>query len=352
MYTHVFNIFTGKALTNMCIATDFWQDKYASLCDSVINTYHINGVYMDQACASRMCFDPDHGHPQGGGKYWSESFTDLTGKIRKKTMAEKQSILTGEGALELRIPDLDAFLTLQVSKERFLGLEGWEAIPFFQAVYHPYAITYGNYSSLVLPPYDELWPAEYAPEEPLKLLDKGFQKQFMMEQARSFVWGMQPTIANYRGSLVSERERETDFLFKLAKVRYMGLKYLLYGEYMRSPELEIPEEELQISKLSIYKGREEKAVTTSYKQFPTLYSGTWKSADGNMGIAMANISDTSCPVSFELSTINYQLPASGKIYMLGTGDRTQLGTYRDGKILVDFTLDREDLCILEIIPDS
>ena len=47
----------------------------------------------------------------------------------------------------------------------------WETIPFFQAVYHEYSITYGNYSSLLVPPYDELWPAEYAPKA-LEMLDK------------------------------------------------------------------------------------------------------------------------------------------------------------------------------------
>src|SRR5690606_10411835 len=57
MNTHVYNIFTGKALTNMCIATEFWRNKYSSLADSVINFYGLNGIYMDQACISRMCYD-------------------------------------------------------------------------------------------------------------------------------------------------------------------------------------------------------------------------------------------------------------------------------------------------------
>lgn len=352
MYSHVFNIFTGKSLTNMCIATDFWQNKYSSLCDSVVNTYAVNGVYMDQACISRMCYDETHGHPLGGGNYWSESFIEFTRLIRSKLDPGKQPILTGEGALELRIPDLDAFLTLQVSRERYMGLEGWEAIPFFQAVYHPFAITYGNYSSLVVPPYDELWPAEYAPEDTLALLDRGFQKQFLMEQARSFVWGMQPTIANYRSSLLSEREEEMAFLSRLAKVRYRGLKYLLHGEFMRSPSMEIPEEEIKLSKLSIYKGREQNSVTTYHKTVPLVYAGTWRSADGQIGIALASISDEAYHVKCTFPCCDYDLPPSGRIYRTDMEVKTLLSIYKYGMVRLDFTLGPRDLCLVEIVPDK
>ena len=115
------------------------------------------------------------------------------------------------------------------------------------------------------PPYDELWPKEFAPENPKQLLDKDFNKQFLMEQARSFVWGMQPTIANYQSFLPSERKEEVNYLINLAKVRYRGLKYLLHGEFQRPPEIKFPEEELKASTLSIYAGREEGSVTTFKK---------------------------------------------------------------------------------------
>ena len=48
-----------------------------------------------------------------------------------------------------------------------------------------------------MPPYDDLWPAASAPAEPLKLLDRKYSRQFCLEQARAFVWGQQPTIANF-----------------------------------------------------------------------------------------------------------------------------------------------------------
>ena len=348
--SHVFNIFTGKSLTNMCMATQFWKDKYSSLCDSVVNTYQTNGVYMDQACLNKMCYDTNHGHSIGGGNYWVKNFGELTHQIRSKISQKNDPILAGEGCGEPWLPYLDVFLTLQVSKERYAGIGEWETIPFFQAVYHQYAITYGNYSSLIVPPYDELWPKEFAPKEPLKLLDKEFNRQFLMEQARSFVWGMQPTIANYQSFLASERKEEIDYLFDLAKVRYKGLKYLLYGKFLRSQDIEFPEDELMISKLSIYAGKRGESVTTFQNTFPLVYSGTWKSDDNQVGIALASISDDPFRINYSFNSDDYELPSSGQIYIIDAEGKTLLTSYSESKILIDFTLPPKGLCIVEIAP--
>ena len=213
--SQVFNVFSGKALINMCVGTEFWRDHYSSLCDSVVNIYQTNGVYMDQTCLNVMCYDESHGHDIGGGNYWVENSGKLINQIRSKDFGVKKPIFTGEGSSENWLPHLDAFLTLQASRERYAGVGNTETIPFFQAVFHQYGITFGSYSSLVTPPYDELWPKEYAPVNTEQPLDDIFNKQFLMEQARSFVWGMQPTIANYHSFLVSEKKEEIDYLINI-----------------------------------------------------------------------------------------------------------------------------------------
>ncbi|MDX5584782.1 MAG: DUF6259 domain-containing protein [Aureibaculum sp.] len=349
--THVYNVFTNKSLTTMCMGTQFWKDKYSSLCDSAINTYQTNGVYMDQACFSILCYDETHGHSIGGGNYWLKNFAKLTRQIRSKFPQNNDTFLAGEGVSEAWLPYLDAFLTLQVSMERYAGDNGWEPIPFFQAVYHQYAITYGNYSSLIVPPYDELWPKEFAPKDQLKLLDESYNKQFLMEQARSFVWGFQPTISNYQSFLSSERKEEIDYLLNLARVRYRGLKYLLHGKFLRSPEMEFPEEELEMSRLSIYAGKTGESITTFQKNYPLIYSGTWKSDDNQIGIALASISDHPYPVNFSINSNDYELPSSGTINIIDAEGKRFMTAYSDGKIKVNFTLLPKELCIVEILPN-
>lgn len=350
--THVYNIFSNKGTASMCMGTQFWKDKYASLSDSAVNTYTVDGVYMDQACSALLCYDPDHGHPVGPGKYWLENFGKLTDQIRSKIPQEKQMILAGEGCGEAWLPHLDLMLTLAVSKERYAGVNQWETIPFFQAVYHEYSITYGNYSSLLVPPYDELWPAEYAPKKPLEMLDKKFNKQFLMEQARSFVWGMQPTIANYQAKLASQRKEEIDFLLDLARTRNNALKYLLFGKFMKNPDFETPYEEMDISRLSIYAGKTGNSVTTFRGTFPLVYSGTWQADDMDLGIALASISDKQVPVKLGFNADEYDLPASGKIFIIDDKGRKELGSYTKNEINVDLTLAPGDLCVVEVTSDK
>lgn len=347
--SHVFNIFSGKALINMCIGTKFWRDHYSSLCDSVVNIYETNGVYMDQTCLSVMCYDKSHNHDIGGGNYWVENSGKLINQIRSKDFGVKKPIFTGEGSSENWLPHLDAFLTLQASKERYAGIGNTETIPFFQAVFHQYGITFGSYSSLVTPPYDELWPKKYAPNNTEQPLDEMFNKQFLMEQAKSFVWGMQPTIANYHSFLASERKEEIDYLTEIVKTRYNALDYLLYGEFCRNPDLKIPRENIKISKLSIYAGKTEETVTTFEKNVPSLYVGTWKAKNGNIAIALASISDEVIPVNFTIDPENYNIPSEGKINLIKSSGKKYLEKYLNN-IHVDIKLNPKEISIIEIAP--
>lgn len=346
----VYNIFTKKALTYMCMTTPFWKEKYGRVADTVLRKYGVGGIYMDQACLSALCYDPTHGHPIGGGNYWVPNFSQLTQQIRERTERKEPYILAGEGGGESWLPTLDAFLTLQVSNERYSGISEKYTIPLFQAVYHEYGITFGNYSSLLYPPYDELWPAKYALKKTNEPLDKSFNKQFLMEQARSFVWGMQPAIANYQSLLKTERKVEIDYLLSLSRLRNKALKYLLYGSFARTPQMTVPQEEIAISKLSIYAGQDEK-VTAFKKSYPMVYSGAWKSTDGSLAITLASIQDKSYPCKFSLKTKDYGLKNTGKIYLLNEKERIEIGNYTKGKINIDMQLSAMSLAIIEIIPD-
>ena len=351
-YGHTYNIFTNKSITPMCMATKFWQNKYASLCDSVVNTYCTNGVYMDQACMNFKCYDDAHGHELGGGNYWVNGFGELTSLIRSKISSQRQPILAGEGSGEDWISFLDLFLTLEASRERYAGVSNIETIPLYQAVYHDYAITFGSYSSLVYPPYDELWPAKYSPSNKEKPLPEDFNSQFLMEQARAFVWGMQPTIANYHAFLAKEKKEEIDFLIRLAKTRYNALKYLLYGIYYHTPEIPSPKIDIDISKLSIYAGREGKSVTKFKKNIPTLYAGAWKSSDGCLGIALANINNEQTTAVFALNASEYELPKEGEIYLITDEGRTLFQIYNQDVIQVDLPIPARGTYVLEFVPKS
>lgn len=292
------NTFTGHRLAAMCLHNSFWSDRYAAMADTLLRDYGLGGIYMDEACLGLRCYDPSHGHSIGGGNYWVEDFNGLSSRIRTQA---GNTVLAGEGSGEDWIPSLDLFLTLGVSRERYIGGNA-EPLPLFQAVYHDYAITFGSYSSLVYPPFDEKWPAEFRPDGCETLLPDRYNLQFRMEQARALVYGMQPTIANYHAFLDRARSREMDFALLLARARMKYLDYLLYGSMERVPEMNIPTTRADISKVSIYAARDGKSAPQVTKEIPLLYTGMWKSPEGRLALFIVNIGDEPQTVSFSLGS--------------------------------------------------
>ena len=69
------------------MGTDFWRNKYAGLAERAVTELGVNGIYMDQACTSLACYDPQHGHPVGGGIYWMQAFALLESDIRRRCAA-------------------------------------------------------------------------------------------------------------------------------------------------------------------------------------------------------------------------------------------------------------------------
>lgn len=345
----VYNTFTKTPCASMCMGTEFWRNHYAGLAAQAFHGLGVDGIYMDQACSSLACFDPSHGHAIGGGTYWMGGFKTLSADIRQRCDTRGGPALAGEGCGENWLPYLDLMLALQVSHERYAGPDGGETIPFFHAVYHGYGVFYGNYSSLTMPPYDELWPEKFAPKEPLRLLDRKFSRQFYLEQARAFVWGQQPTVANFLPSQLSDRAEEMAYALRLARIHSRARQYLLHGEFLPPPTVDGPTTELEMSRLSIYAGQQG-GVKEFRKTVPQVLAAAWRAPDGAVAIAVASISDQPVTPSLQLDTATYGLPERGRVYRLDAGTRKRVGNFRGKTIILKPDLAPRDVCLLELQP--
>ena len=331
----------------MCMGTPFWRDKYAGLAEEAFEKLGVDGIYMDQACTSLACYDPTHGHPLGGGRYWVEGFRLLASDIRSRCAGSRQVVLAGEGCGEGWLPFLDLMLSLEVSRERYSNTkDGWQPIPLFQAVYHPYCILFGNYSSLTMPPYDEMWPAKFAPAEPLKLLDRRYSQQFLLEQARAFVWGQQPTVANFLPAQLRERREETEYMIQLARLRSRALKYLQQGVFLRPPEFEVPEATLPMSRLSIYAGQQG-ALRSFERRYPMALGGAWRAPDGDVAVALASIAGEPLTVPLVLEGKAYGLPKEGRVYRLSPSGRLPIGRFTGRGVAISVPLAAREACVVE-----
>ncbi len=342
----VYNTFTRSPMASMCMGTAFWRDTYAGLSEAVYNNLGVSGIYMDQACSSLVCYDTEHGHPPGGGTYWMEGFRTLECDIRRRCPGIG---LAGEGCGEAWLGHLDLMLSLQVSQERYAAPGLWEPIPFFHAVYHDYVALYGNYASLTRPPYDSLWPEEFAPQQPLQLLDEKFRYQFRLEQARSFVWGQQPCLSNFLPKHLVERETDMAYLRQLVQLRQAALPFLLHGTFVRPPRMEIPEMEIDMSRMSIYAGQQG-AVQEYRKRVPQYMAGAWRADDGRIAVAVANISDAEHEVHLALSREEHGLPVRGHIYRRRAGSHKEIGRFENGRATIADVLTPAGAVLYEVVP--
>jgi len=170
-----------------------------------------------------------------------------------------------------------------------------------------------------------------------------------MEQARSFVWGLQPTISNYQPFLASERNEEINYLLNLAKVRNNGLKYLLRGEFLNSPKIDAPKEIIAMSRVSIYAGKTGNTVTSFQKEAALIYSGTWKSDDNQLGIALASISENPVQLDLNFNSEDYGITSFGKVNIIDANGSKFITDYENGKIQINFTFQPKQICIIEIV---
>ena len=300
-HAHAYNAFTRNPITPMCMSQEFWREKYSDLCDTVVNDYGCTGVYMDQACLHYWCYNPDHGHSVGGGNYWVNGYLKLVERIREKT-AEQNPILTGEGSGEDWMGHLDGFLTLEGSRERMRGAKASDIVPLFNAVYHGYAICFGNLSGLTYPPYDECWPKKYRSPDTETLLPEKYRQQMRMEQARIFVWGTQPMISNYHPFVRKGRPVEMRYFAELVAKRKQYKEYLQYGTMMRPPKMENEySKEVDMVQMTIYSYKTEGTNIFPFKKrVPTLYSSAWRNNEGNILLAFTNINEEAKALSFSI----------------------------------------------------
>jgi hypothetical protein len=339
----VYNTFMKAPCAPMCIGTRFWRDKYAGLAQEVLCELKPAGVYMDQVGCLADCYDPGHGHILGPGRYWTDGLGTLTTEIRDRTARRGPVALGGEFCGEPWIGNIDVTLALSVSHDRIGGTLVYEPIPFFQAVYHGSTVVFGSMAGLAHPPYDEKWPQELAPPGRLTLLDRKFAQQFYLDHARTFAWGMQPMLANFLPSQLKDRAEELDFVTRMVRTRMRTLKYLLHGTWLRPPPLDVPQQEIDVAKVGTYTSLKE-----SKRTYPVALAGAWRAPDGDVGIALASISDEKLGLCLPIDAKAYALKDGCALYRTDESGRHRMGRFEAQEPVVRLDLPPRGICVIEL----
>ena len=144
----------------MCPYVRDWQDTIDEFTSRVVSEAGANAIYYDQiGCAGyRLCFNPAHGHPVGGGSWWADGYRAILKREHDK-YAPRNIALTTEGTAECYMDVCDGQLVVTAASG--------EDVPFFPAVYSGYAIYFGTRQSA----------------------RKAFDPTFAL-MAREFTWGV------------------------------------------------------------------------------------------------------------------------------------------------------------------
>jgi hypothetical protein len=259
-------------LTPMCPNQNFWHFTINNVVDSIINVYGANGIYMDEiSCNSHeLCFNPDHRHPLGGGRYWADGYRNLYRKtLNIAHQNGKNIVITSESANEI-------FFDL-VTANLFTGRPTDYEIPMLQVVYSGYTLFYASRCD--------------------------FRKSnllFNFSVGQGFIDGRQIGWMDFDLFRPQYREK-VEYIKNCAKYRMITKKYLVFGRLWEPilPENTIP-----------YFEEEFKGGGTHTGTAPAAEARLWQAEDGNIAIFIANYINDDVTFSYTINPEKYGLDAT------------------------------------------
>lgn len=243
---------------------------------------------------SEACYDPAHGHPPGHGPWWSEACIRMLTEIRRQAKAlNPDCALTTEGVSENFIPWLDLFDQRAGNMEYFghygRGLPmGGETIPLFSYVYNEYLGAY--YAAM---------PECNRPE--VLYWTRGIGKAICQ--------GVLPSAGRYFPDPPDSNPVTLAFFERIVRATGRELyPYLMFGEMLRPPDIEVPAITAQYCKF-VYD-----AENCVHRQDPqqrhevtdrAVQHAAYRGRDGSVCLLFVNVSEE--PVSFDVELPAYDL---------------------------------------------
>jgi len=276
-------------LAAMCPSTDLWQRRVRGIVLRLMNECGVRGVYIDQVAAAqpRLCFDGSHGHPVGGGHWWTEAYWKMLDAIGREMPDDR--ILTTECNAEPYVKWFDGYLTWH-----------WQydgQVPAFPAVYGGAIQMFGR-------------AYRAGPTKDLALRMKAGQQLVFGEQ----IGWIDPQVV---------REKENfAFLRQIVHLRWLLRRYFYAGQMARPPRLggEIPTVTADWQWHGVW------PVTTA-----AAMSGAWQVPNEKRAVLlMVNVADQPIATFLELDAAEYGI----------VGDRVRVAVIGSNGRGESFTLTR------------
>ena len=286
---HPWNRFTGHRLGYMCGEAPQYQARMREQC-RILRGCGFDGQYLDMIgnASYGACWRKDHAHPFGGGDHMVENFRTYVKAVRADNPGLQ---LCTEDVNESYLDLFESVIVLSPSYERNSSKAGevdFEVVPAFQSVYHGAIVLFGNFAMLDgIPAWDPLWPDKerWTKEEPWERL---FPDQFFVEHARGVIWGMQPSVHNFRLNNATEERYAEGYRFMIDTARFYhaNREYLFDGEMLNPGELDCGKARVEFLKRGTYTKDGEYKVSAN--TLPTVFHSVWRAPCGRVAAILVN----------------------------------------------------------------
>jgi hypothetical protein len=285
-------------LAVMCPSTPLWQDRVRDIVLRLFNECGVGGVYIDQIAAAspRLCFDPSHAHPLGGGHWWTEGYWHMLDSIRAAKPADR--MLTSECNAEPYIKWFDGYLTWH-----------WQAqdmVPAFSAIYGGAIQMFGR---------------AYRGGDSQDLAHR-------MKAGQQLVFGEQ---IGWFGPEIIKRPDSGPFLRDCIKLRWQLKKYFYAGRMARPPKLigDVPDVTAD------WQWHGEWPITTQ-----AIMAGAWQRPNENKVVLLfVNVSDEVLSTHIQFNPKEYGL--DGRTFratkVAPEGPQNELTIEAAGETKIEFT---------------
>ena len=250
--SHYVEIYGSKRkLSPMCPTTPLWRTRVNDICTELMERIGVNSIYLDQVAAARPapCYDTSHGHPLGGGHYWTDAYRELMAPIRARAARDDNVVLTTECDAEPYIDSFDAFLAWFVRTPY--------DVPMLPAVYSGYTVYFSS------------------PQDAKDTLDA-----YCAMQGRDFLWGCQLGW-NSNWPFNASHKKHLAFTLRLCRERLAHKDFFVYGELLG--EVPTPAD------VPIVEGLWQRNSTYRFR-LPAVMGTLWQARDGRRFACLVNVS--------------------------------------------------------------
>jgi hypothetical protein len=266
----------GPKMVNMCPGTQYWQDKMVGCVKTLVQDYGVDAVYFDELHVYPfLCYATNHLHSVIGGNYFANSYREIIRRA-KEECGKKDLVLTGEGESDIYADVISAQLTWADTKP--------DSLPMFQSVMKDYTIEFGL--MMVRPEIENM--------------DCFAGKiGFSLVRGRQLGW-----IPFDQGDVLDPSQTaQMDFLKSAAKCRTAARDFLLYGEYLRSPDtLSAGTHEVRWRN-----GGGGLASPDEVIRVPNVMASAYKAPNGDIGIVLVNVTGKDVQVSIPVNQKDWGL---------------------------------------------